>query len=395
MSAMPTQKQVRSLLNRMKALGGYPTCSFKALAKDVGMPPSTVILWVREHSAYYNLTIPKSPDKALPPSTSHVDRQRELSRKRDEKRMVDDLSKKAIRLEDELNVALQIKQNVITHTIKADPTEKSEATAVWLASDWHVEERVTLEQTNGVNEYNPDISKARADAYFVNGLRLTNMMARDISIKTIVLGLLGDFITGHLHSQAVETNYMPPVEAAIYAQNLIASGIAYLLKSSKYELVIVCKSGNHGRTTKFSEFGSENGHSHEFFVYNSLRDAFKNEPRVKFIISEGSHTYLDVYGYTLRFLHGHDMRYAGGVGGLTIPVNKAISQWDKVRQAYCTFFGHFHQRLDGGNWMANGSLIGFNAFALSIKASAEPPAQQMCLIDKQRGKTIVAPILFD
>lgn len=55
----------------------------------------------------------------------------------------------------------------------------------------------------------------------------------------------------------------------------------------------------------------------------------------------------------------------------------------------------FHQLLDGGNFLVNGSMIGYNAFALSIKASAERPAQRFCLIDRDRGKTITAPILFD
>ena len=188
---------------------------------------------------------------------------------------------------------------------------------------------------------------------------------------------------------------MAPVEEALYAQAMIASGIEYVLANSDYTLIIPCASGNHGRTTKFSHFGSENGHSLEFFIYCSLRDRFVNEPRVRFIINEGTHTYLDIYGRSVRFLHGHDIKYYGGVGGITIPVNKAIAQWDKAVPANLTCFGHFHTRFDGGNFLANGSMIGYNAYALSIKASAEPPAQQLCLIDKKRGKTIVAPILFD
>jgi len=45
--------------------------------------------------------------------------------------------------------------------------------------------------------------------------------------------------------------------------------------------------------------------------------------------------------------------------------------------------------------LVNGSLIGYNSFALSIKASAERPQQMFALIDKVRGKTLVAPILLD
>lgn len=50
---------------------------------------------------------------------------------------------------------------------------------------------------------------------------------------------------------------------------------------------------------------------------------------------------------------------------------------------------------DAGNWLLNGSLIGYNAFAISIKAPYETPKQTFFLISKKRGKSGVFPILFD
>lgn len=322
-----------------------------------------------------------------------------LSRLKDGKKEVDSQYKIALRkiadLERERDAALEIKSGVRPFVIKPRKEVKSEATPIWLASDWHVAEKVTPGQTNGINRYNLNIAKARAEAFFRNGLRLTKMSAHDVQIDTIVLALLGDFITGHLHLDAVENNNLPPVEETLFAQSLIVSGIEYILANSEYNLIIPCHSGNHGRTTKFSHFGSENGHSLEYFMYHSIANYFRGNPRVKMSIPEGSHSYVDIYGYRVRFLHGHDVKYGGGVGGITIPLNKAISQWDKAQPAYLTALGHFHQRFDGGNFLVNGSLIGYNAFALSIKASAEPPQQQFALIDKKRGKTVVAPILLD
>lgn len=298
-------------------------------------------------------------------------------------------------LEAEKEAILNIKSGVKTFTIKPNfGTGTSEATALWLASDWHVGEKVTKGQTNGINEYNPTISKARGEMYFQNGLKMTKMFGTDVKIKTIVLALLGDFITNHLHLDAVENNYLAPVEETLYAQSIIVSGIEFILNNSKYDLIVPCHSGNHGRTTKFSHFGSENGHSLEYFMYCSLANYFRNEKRVKIIIPEGAHSYLDVYGFVIRFLHGHDVKYGGGVGGITIPINKAIAQWDVARKSNLTVLGHFHQIFDGGRFLVNGSMIGYNSYALSIKASAEAPAQQLCLIDRDRGKTITAPILF-
>lgn len=337
------------------------------------------------------ITVPEFQDE----DAGYIDARREQVARQNQTKTVRKLGNRVMQLEDELAAALFLRDNLSSYKIVANPAWRSEATAIWEASDWHVGEKVTKGQTNGINEYNPDIAKKRAEQFFVNGLRLTKMMGRDVAIKTVVLAALGDFMTGHLHDQNAETNYFAPVEEALYAQNLLASGIKYVMERSSYQLVVVCHSGNHARTTRFAEFGSENGHSYEYFMYCALRNLFKDEARVTFVISEGAHTYLDVYSRPIRFMHGHDVKYGGGVGGLTVPLNKAIAQWDRARPAFLTCLGHFHQRLDGGNFLANGSLIGYNAFALSIKASAEPPAQQMCLIDRDRGKTIVAPILFD
>ena len=117
--------------------------------------------------------------------------------------------------------------------------------------------------------------------------------------------------------------------------------------------------------------------------------------RVKFVLQEGYHIYLKVYDKMIRFHHGHNIKYQGGVGGLSIPLNKAISQWDKAVRADLSVCGHWHQRKDFGNAMVNGSLIGYNAYAVSIKADYEKPQQTFFLLDRDRGKTIVAPILLD
>ena len=129
-------------------------------------------------------------------------------------------------------------------------------------------------------------------------------------------------------------------------------------------------------------------------MYCNLADHYRHEPRIKFLIAEGMHSYLDVYGQTIRFQHGHAIKYNGGVGGIYIPVNKAIAQWNKARHADIDVFGHFHQNIFAPNFVCNGSLIGYNTFALSIKADFEHPKQAMFLMDKKRGRTAMWPILL-
>ena len=300
------------------------------------------------------------------------------------------------RLEKDLEAVGQLRHHVETFSIKPkERTNTSEAVAVIVASDWHHEEVVEPRTVNDLNAHNLTISKIRAERFFQGGLRLWQITKRDVKIDTIVLALLGDFISNDIHDELMETCEVLPMEAILSVQGILISGIRFLLKNTPCNLVIPCHGGNHARTTKKQRHATDTGHSLEWYMYHNMVNVFKDEPRVKFVISGGYHSYLNVYDQVIRFHHGHDIRYQGGVGGLTIPANKAIAQWNKAKTADIDVLGHWHQRFDAGNFLCNGSLIGFNAFALSIKAGYEPPSQLFFLLDKKRGKTIVAPILVE
>jgi hypothetical protein len=299
------------------------------------------------------------------------------------------------RQESELRAMNVLGQNLDTFEITPKLSKgTAEGTVVMVASDWHLEESVGAE-VGGLNIFNLDIAKQRTERFFQAGLRLIQLLQQDIKIDTVVLALLGDFITNNIHEECADVSELAPMHAITLAKGHLISGITFLLEHSDFRLVLPCHSGNHARTTKTTRFSAENGHSLEYLMYLSLADYFRNEPRVQFIIPEGAHSYLKVYDTTIRFQHGHMIKYGGGVGGIYIPVNKAIAQWDRARKADLNVFGHFHQLVDGGNFICNGSLIGYNAFALSIKASYEPPKQALFLLDKRRGRTCSWPIILE
>lgn len=284
-----------------------------------------------------------------------------------------------------------------TGTLRIAPKKSSrtsEATAVMVASDWHAEERVGPE-VGDLNRHDLTIAERRAQQFFANGLRLVSIVGRDVDITTVVVALLGDFISNAIHDELVELNQLTPIEALSTVQGWLISGFEFALAQSRYAFVVPCHSGNHARTTDTTRFGTEHGHSLEHLMYRHLAAYFRHEPRLQFMIPEGMHSYVQVYDQTIRFQHGHAIKYGGGVGGIYIPVNKAIAQWNKAKRADLDVFGHFHQLRDGGNFVCNGSQIGYNSYALSIKADYESPRQAFFLLDKKRGKTFTAPILYD
>lgn len=298
------------------------------------------------------------------------------------------------KLRDELEELTTLKGTVSTYEIKPKSGSKHEAVAFAIASDWHVGENVTAESVDGTNEYTMKIAKARSEAFFKNTLKLVTKEQQDAKIDTLVLALLGDFISGNIHEELLESCEVPPIEEAMFAQNLLASGIEYLLANSKLNLIIPTSCGNHSRITHQVHVSKEQGNSLEWMIYNNLAKHFEKNKRVTFLLSKSYFTFLDVFGFTIRFHHGHAIKYGGGIGGLTTPVIKALARYDLDKKAYLDIFGHFHQRFDGGKFIINGCLIGNTPYGKRLGFTGQPE-QSFFLIDKNKGKTIVAPIFVD
>lgn len=315
---------------------------------------------------------------------------------------VSQLTERVFQLEREKEALLRL-TSPTPQSISIPPktvSKDSESVAVIVWSDHHIEEEILPDAVGGLNVHNLDIADRRFQRLLHGGLVWYNIEKQKTTIKTIVLALLGDFINGSIHEDCAESNLLSPVEAIYKAQGHLIGGIQYMLDNTPpdVEFVLPCHSGNHGRMTQKQRIATESGNSLEHYMYLTIRDFFQNEKRLKFIVATGYHSYVSLFDgqYDIRFHHGHMINYGGGVGGLTIPVNKAIAQWNKSRRVNLDVFGHFHTRMDGGNFIANGSVVGYNAYALSIKASFEKPSQTFFLVNKEYAeKTMVGPIFLE
>ena len=323
-----------------------------------------------------------------------ISKSRERAEEKELKRKYDALIKLNEELEERYDAALRITQPVDVFHIKPSKLKKNSATAIVLLSDWHVEERVDAETINGINEYNPEIAKSRAENVIKNSLKLVNKEREHSDIEDLVLWLGGDFITGYIHPELEESNYMSPIEAIMFVQSLLLSALNFYQESGNFKRIIVpCNIGNHGRIHQKPRVSTANKNSYEYMMYHQLKNA---NTKAEFIIPEGMYTYLSLYDKLFRFCHGDHIKFQGGIGGLTVPLVKAMMRADMQKKAYYNFMGHYHQLWEAtNNTMVNGSLIGYGAYAQKIGASPEPPMQGLRIMDSKRGLTAKFPIFCD
>jgi hypothetical protein len=269
-----------------------------------------------------------------------------------------------------------------------------QATAVALLSDVHAGAEVRLTPATFGNWYNPAICRYRLGRFFA-GIEWLIQSYRDGSqayawqINDLLLWLGGDIIDGHLHEDQVERSE-PAIVTVAWVEPLLLDGIRRLAALG-LAVRVVCSYGNHGRDTPKIRRATGAAHSHEWGMYNRMAGILEKEG-IAVDASPAGHQYAEVYGRRLHFHHGDEIKYQGGVGGVTIPVNKRVAVWDRVSRADLHHIGHFHQQCDHHPWFANGSVIGYNEYAMSIGAAPEPPQQTFYLLDAKRGKTTVSPI---
>lgn len=275
-------------------------------------------------------------------------------------------------------------------------TKKHDATMIVLLSDIHCEERVDPDTVNGLNDYSLDVCDARMNELeerFFTMLDHERQLAR---IDRVVVWLGGDFISGHIHDDTAEMAQLAPLAATRWIGERLRAFIDSVSDNAA-EVIVATNSGNHGRSTEKLRIGTEMDHSFEQHLYVSLAGA-ETRKNVRWQVGTGYLNYLDLDGFRVRFHHGHAIRYGGGVGGITIPVNKAIAAWDAIERADLTCFGHWHQFswLRAGRYVSNGSVIGHSAYATRIKAAYEPPCQAAIVIDHGRHEvTMAKPIYCD
>lgn len=316
----------------------------------------------------------------------------------DHKRRLKELWSRYEELEKKYDEALALKtySEVNIPKIEIDPKIKSQAVPIIQFSDWHVEEKIEKGTTGGLNQFNPDIARKRTITLAENTLKLIRKERQDVTINSLFICLGGDFINNYLHEHDVQMNFMSPIEAAMYAKELLKNTLLTIAKyASVKQIKILCIRGNHGRLTRRMQSSNDYKMNLEAILYNMLKQELDDD-MFEWIIPDSELGYVEVLGKKIRAFHGHQVSYQGGVGDITIPVNKAIMRWDKTDKCDHNLMHHYHSFwMPTRNCSLNGSLCGWNSYALSIGAPFEPPMQTFHLLDVKRGLTVRTPIMCE
>jgi hypothetical protein len=293
----------------------------------------------------------------------------------------------------QLETVLQTKKHEKPLIIHPGRHKVDEGVAVYSTSDWHYAENVEPDKVSGLNEYNPDIATKRLHNLARRAVRLVDKERSAAKIESLVFHVGGDLMTGFIHEDHIESNYLHPIPEAREIKKRLKETINFFLEKGRFtKLCVICNFGNHGRTTARRRTNVAAENNYEWGVYHDVAEYYleQKEKRIQFQVAQGIHTTMDILGHQIRFMHGDDISYRGGILGVGVPVGKAVMRMDRARPCVYTVMGHFHNQTYLPGTCINGSVCGYSTYAEYIHASHEVPMQSLFVVSADWG-----PVCFN
>ena len=268
------------------------------------------------------------------------------------------------------------------------------ATPVTVWSDLHLDEVVQPDEVDGRNAYNRAVAESRFQRLVDSTVELMRSYVAGVTFDGIVVALGGDIITGTIHEELEATNEATVPQTIVHWVQVMASGITSL--ADEFGAVFVpCVDGNHDRSTRKIRYKQRAEMAWSWVFYNWLADVLRDDKRVTFSISKSPDLIFPVYDTRFLLTHGDAFRGGGGVGGIYPPMLRWLTKKHVTHEFDIALIGHWHQLLYGQGIYVNGSLKGWDEFALGHGFGFERPQQMLFVVTPENGVTIKTQVYAD
>jgi hypothetical protein len=388
-----TLKRVETALRRFETM--------QAAAEALGVPRTTLRDWCKNNMA--------QPEPEIEAATEIPADLRKITGLQDENARLRAMLKEAHRASLDDDAIAQIIGGIVGEaasppdwtidTSKKNGRYPEVPVTIW--SDWHAGEVVSITETNGVNEFNRDILERRVHRLVERTIDLLRNHGPG-NYPGIVVGLLGDMVSGGLHPELVKTDDEEVIPSVLTVRDLLIWAFDRLLEEFK-EIYVPCTAGNHGRQTPKPEFKRYVYKSFDWLIYQLVARHYAGNPRIVFDIPDANEVFFKVFGRRYLAMHGDMMGVKGGdgiIGSLGPIVRgelKVGRQSSVIGRDYDTLIiGHWHQTLFLPRVHVNNTLKGFDEFAKNaLRAPPSTPSQSLWLEHPKWGKTMQREVYLE
>jgi predicted MPP superfamily phosphohydrolase len=281
----------------------------------------------------------------------------------------------------------------------AGTTHTGRGTPVLMLSDLHLDEVVDYAEMNRANKYNRRIAEQRLDRVVLKSIEILRDYWQGTTYDGIVLVLGGDIFSGNIHDELRETNEDTMLGSVSHWIPRIAGAISLLADEfGKVHVPVVA--GNHGRSTPKKRYKLNARDNFDWFIGVQLAAMFRDDDRITFAVSDAQDTTFDVYGWRVMLTHGDQTGGGQGIGGIWPPIMRMLAKKQQAQSALGRRFdmgimGHWHQLTWGQGFIINGSLKGYDEFAMGLNFRPEQAQQALWVMSPERMITWRADVIAE
>lgn len=349
-------------------------------------------VWAKAAAAW---SAPAAPE-AAPPTVEERVRERRLERqiaemKAEHKRLLDRIIEAEDLRATVFGLAEAIRAPAVIRPMKGGH-RGGKRSAILHISDVHCGEAVDLYEMDGLNSYDLDICRARLTRLFQKAASLLTDHWKGDPAEEIVVCLGGDMIDGNLREESRRAGAAPVVTSVKVVSEQIAGGLAFLRKAVGAPVRVYTSGGNHARLTPKPHAVEGGIDNLDILVSWGVEKMLAGDAGVRFFYTGSGEAPFNVYGWRFLLQHGHEG--AGGSGGLYGPIYKQVRGMYRTHVSYARRGRGFHFVLQGHDHtsskipfgFANGSVVGFNPYAMrNLKADPAPASQNLLVVEEKRG----------
>ena len=276
------------------------------------------------------------------------------------------------------------------HQCRATPRLTS---PFYSTSDFQFGEVVRPEEIDGMNAFNADIFGERYDRMIRKTIQWGNAI-RDGWGAIYPEGMIylrgGDAISGEIHQELSDTNDFGAIPAVRELIRYEADGIRRL-RDHFGSVHVISIPGNHGRTTIKPRSKGYVQTNYETLLSWWLASELKNDVGITSEVPDSGDAYFTAEGWRFLLTHGDRVGAGGGRGfiGAAAPITKGHL---KVRlDAYMAdqpvdyvLTGHFHTSIKLPRGFANGTIVGYNEYAKSLRLDPDSAKQWLVFAHTSR-----------
>lgn len=257
-----------------------------------------------------------------------------------------------------------------------------------MLTDAHFDEVINPREVAGVNAYNREIAEDRLRRFFDNTVKLTTSYFSGLEYPGIVLPLGGDMFSGNIHEELKETNADTLCGSMVHWIPQLLTGIR-MFADTFGKVFLPCVVGNHSRGTRKPVAKHRVRDNFDWLLYQLLKRETANDPRISWLIPDTADCHYKVLQTSYCLTHGDQFKGGSGIAGLLSPLmlgdHRKRKRANALQMSYdFLLMGHWHQL----GWMrgivVNGSLKGYDEYAMISNFDYEPPQQALFLNSLER-----------